>query len=376
MDRNRAGWKIIQSISMELDAALSIAGGHFLAAGLTPEIVALQQSNSVEWKKEWDVFFGSMNWYNSTMEYAAILAGVQNEADYSTTTMAIRQTTAESALQRLKNMAAEIHLDVMPDLPPEEAIVQLFIKYRKFAFESIGFSHPVDPLYEKRAISEIKLCLEIFQGGNNHDRFWHWLDHFYYEVYHPWREERKPFLDGLEQKLTTILGTQQTFGKAPDLQWLPDLNPALRYPEIGAAIQSGTLFVNYWLEPFGFSDTFALLPGQLYLSFAEPGKIYENFKVYSQTLAGQVQALADPTRLIILRLIRALSMTNTDMAAYLGLSRPTVSIHAKILREAGLIHSWEDGRITRHEIISDAVRKLFHELEEFLDLPPDQKNIE
>ncbi len=66
-------------------------------------------------------------------------------------------------------------------------------------------------------------------------------------------------------------------------------------------------------------------------------------------------------------------MTNTDMAAYLGLSRPTVSIHAKVLREAGLIRSWEDGRITRHEIDPEAVRKLFQDLEEFLDLPPNNQ---
>jgi DNA-binding transcriptional ArsR family regulator len=121
------------------------------------------------------------------------------------------------------------------------------------------------------------------------------------------------------------------------------------------------------------ADSFTLLPGNIYLSFAEPGQIYENFMSYTQTLAGQVQALADPTRLIILRLIRVLSMTNTDMAAYLGLSRPTVSIHARVLREAGLINSWEEGRITRHEINPEAVRKLFSELETFLDLPPEKQ---
>ncbi len=205
----------------------------------------------------------------------------------------------------------------------------------------------------------------------NHDRFWHWMDHFYYEVYRSWREQRDPFVKDLEQKLTPILGISQAEGKIPDIQWLPELSPALRYPEISTAIRAGDLSVNFWLEPFGFFDTFTLLPGQIYLSFAEPGQMYENFLIYSRQLSGQVQALADPTRLIILRIIRSLSMTNTDMAAYLGLSRPTVSIHAKVLREAGLINSWEDGRITRHEINPEAVRKLFHDLAEFLDLPPE-----
>jgi DNA-binding transcriptional ArsR family regulator len=371
LEYKNAGWKIVQSISMELDAALAIAGGSFLAVGVTPDIVALQQANSDEWKKEWKTFYDSMNWYSSVMETASILTGVLEEPDYSKATMTIRQVSPEIALRNLQEMAGAFDLKVEPGIPTEEAITQLFVKYRKFGFEMIGFIHPNDPLYEARLLKELRFCLSIFQGGKYHDRFWHWLDHFYYEVYHPWHEEREPFLKGLEQKLITVLGTSEAHGKIADIQWLPELNPSLRYPEIRSAVESGNLFVNYWLEPFGFADTFTLLPGQFYPSFAEPGRMYENFMVYSRQLGEQVQALADPTRLIILRLIRALSMTNTDMAVYLGLSRPTVSIHAKILREAGLIRSWEDGRITRHEINPDAVRKLFHDLEEFLDLPPE-----
>ena len=43
--------------------------------------------------------------------------------------------------------------------------------------------------------------------------------------------------------------------------------------------------------------------------------------------------------------------------------------HAKILREAGLIESRQVGRQARHEIDSNAVRRLFRDLERFLDLP-------
>lgn len=366
-----AGWKQVQSIGMELDAALAIAGGNFLIAGLTPEIVALAQANSEEWKNEWENFFGSMNWYSSVLETASILSGVLEEADYSRATMTMRQTTPEAAYQNLQKLAGVFNLEGESGIPVEEAFSALFIDYRKFAYSSIRFTHPTDPLYESRLTKEIQFCLEIFQGCTNHDRFWHWLDRFYYEVYRPWREERESFIRGLEQKLTTVLGSSCADRRVVDTHWLPELSPALRYPEISSAISNGDLFVNFWLEPFGFSDTFTLLPGQVYISFAEPGKMYENFLVYSRQLSDQVQALADPTRLIILRLIRALSMTNTDMAAYLRLSRPTVSIHAKILREAGLIRSWEDGRITRHEINPDAVRKLFSDLAVFLDLPPE-----
>jgi DNA-binding transcriptional ArsR family regulator len=105
------------------------------------------------------------------------------------------------------------------------------------------------------------------------------------------------------------------------------------------------------------------------VSFAPPGAIYDEFAEYARRLSGGLQALSDPTRLIILRLIRNMGMNNTDMAEYLDLARPTVSIHARILREAGLVHTYADGRAARHEIDTQAIRKLFADLERFLDLP-------
>lgn len=370
-DQSNAGWKVVQSIAMEMDAALAIAGGSFLSAGLTPDTLYLQQANSETWRSDWNDFFGSMNWYASILETLSVLTGELESNDYSRSTMVIRQTTPEQALVQLRKKAAEMGIQEEAGLPIEKALSQVYIRYRKASYEAIGFTHPIDPLYETRLERELRFCLDALSGGDLHDRFWHWLDQFYYGVYQPWREERKEFLTNLEQKLITVLGSSTARGKAPDLMWLSDLNPALRYPEIGEAIRSGKLFVNFWLEPFGFSDTFLLLPGKFYFSFAEPGRMYENILAHTHRLAEQVQALADPTRLLILRMIRALSMTNTDMAAYLGLSRPTVSIHAKVLREAGLIRSWEEGRITRHEIDSAEVRKLFENLSRFLDLPPD-----
>jgi len=62
-------------------------------------------------------------------------------------------------------------------------------------------------------------------------------------------------------------------------------------------------------------------------------------------------------------------MTNTEIAAYLGISRPTVSVHAKILREAGLIDTFDAGRAVQHKIKPASLRQLFADLVRFLDLP-------
>ncbi len=368
-DGIHTGWKITQSIAMELDTALAIAGGRFMAGGLPPEIMTLRQSCPDDWLEEWQEYFGSMNWFANVLETASMIAGALDESDYSRATMAIRQMTVDDAVRNLLAMSDEQTGSGIANLPAEKAFLQLMVRYRRSAYEGIRFSHPQDPLFENRLFRELEVCLGILQGGRDHDRFWHWLDRYYFEIYRPWREKRESFLSNMELRLAAMLGATQSEGQVPDLDWLSDVNPALRYPEIKSAIQNGKLFVNFWLEPFEFADSFLLLPDVVYLAFAEPGQMYHNFLDHTRRLADQIQALADPTRLIILRLIRAFSMTNTDMAAYLGLSRPTVSNHAKVLREAGLIRSWEDGRITRHEIEPEAVRRLFGDLEVFLDLP-------
>ena len=97
--------------------------------------------------------------------------------------------------------------------------------------------------------------------------------------------------------------------------------------------------------------------------------MYESFQTFARDVAARASALGDPTRLMILRMIRNFGMVNTDIAKFLELSQPTVSVHAKILREAGLIRSEQDGRLVRHEINTSEVRRLFRDLEHFLDLP-------
>jgi DNA-binding transcriptional ArsR family regulator len=57
-------------------------------------------------------------------------------------------------------------------------------------------------------------------------------------------------------------------------------------------------------------------------------------------------ALADPTRREILGLLRQGAATVGDLAANLTVSRPAVSQHLKVLKEARLVH--EDRRGTRH----------------------------
>ncbi len=61
-------------------------------------------------------------------------------------------------------------------------------------------------------------------------------------------------------------------------------------------------------------------------------------------LTSTLRALADPTRCTILELLLAGSHPVSDLAGHFSISRPAISKHLLILREAGLVSSRRVGR--------------------------------
>ena len=62
------------------------------------------------------------------------------------------------------------------------------------------------------------------------------------------------------------------------------------------------------------------------------------------TLTAAFKAIADPTRREILHLLRKEEMTAGDVAARFDMTRPTMSHHFSVLKEAGLVTSRRDGQ--------------------------------
>jgi ArsR family transcriptional regulator len=56
------------------------------------------------------------------------------------------------------------------------------------------------------------------------------------------------------------------------------------------------------------------------------------------------KAIADPTRREILRLLRSEEMTAGDVAARFEMTKPTLSHHFAVLRDAGLVTSRREGQ--------------------------------
>lgn len=56
------------------------------------------------------------------------------------------------------------------------------------------------------------------------------------------------------------------------------------------------------------------------------------------------KALADPTRRKVLELLRQGPMTAGDLADHFEVSKPTMSAHFNVLREAGLVDAFKQGK--------------------------------
>lgn len=108
--------------------------------------------------------------------------------------------------------------------------------------------------------------------------------------------------------------------------------------------------------------------GQLYWSF--PGVVIigagldsaereARRRERSERAANRLKVLSDPTRVAILvELLRPShhALTVTELASQFRLSQPTVSVHMKMLREAGLVDSEREGNQVRYKAEEATVR--------------------
>jgi ArsR family transcriptional regulator, arsenate/arsenite/antimonite-responsive transcriptional repressor len=81
----------------------------------------------------------------------------------------------------------------------------------------------------------------------------------------------------------------------------------------------------------------------------------------AEELAGLLKAVADPTRLQLLALIRSSDGGEAcvcDLTAPLGLSQPTVSHHLKVLTEAGLLSRDRRGTWAWYSLVPERLAEI------------------
>jgi DNA-binding transcriptional ArsR family regulator len=80
-----------------------------------------------------------------------------------------------------------------------------------------------------------------------------------------------------------------------------------------------------------------------------------------------LKAMADPTRLRILRYLTGKAMTPADLSRRLRLRPPTVVHHLHALRLAGLVHlTLETGGERRYAVRREMIGATFEDIQDFL----------
>lgn len=86
------------------------------------------------------------------------------------------------------------------------------------------------------------------------------------------------------------------------------------------------------------------------------------------------QAIADPTRRLILLLVATQSMTAGAIAAHFDTARPTVSKHLQILLECELLRQEQHGRAIIYHLNPDKMKEVATFLEPFYKFWDDRFN--
>ena len=81
-----------------------------------------------------------------------------------------------------------------------------------------------------------------------------------------------------------------------------------------------------------------------------------------------LEALADPTRRRLLALLREGEVAAGELAVRFPVSRPAISRHLRVLREAGLVRSRVEGRRRLYALDPRPLRELDDWLEPYRDL--------
>jgi DNA-binding transcriptional ArsR family regulator len=80
------------------------------------------------------------------------------------------------------------------------------------------------------------------------------------------------------------------------------------------------------------------------------------------------KALADPTRRQVLQLLRQGPKSAGELAEYFPVSKPTMSAHFAVLREAGLVDSAKQGKAIIYRLKMSVLEEALMEFSELLGL--------
>jgi DNA-binding transcriptional ArsR family regulator len=181
------------------------------------------------------------------------------------------------------------------------------------------------------------------------------------------------FFSEEEERIRSVLqdalaGAKEKALILPPGKLIEELSQGVRFASLDQ-IKQIVLSPSYWITPLIVFEK--IEPDCVLMLFgARPADIsLVPGEAIPDAMLRSLKALADPTRLKILRYLREGSYTPSHLARLLRLRAPTVIHHLNDLRLAGLVHlTLEGGGEKRYEARLETVNKTFATLKGFLDL--------
>lgn len=179
-------------------------------------------------------------------------------------------------------------------------------------------------------------------------------------------EEEQHLLPALQ---SAVSQAQRWADSLPVLELLDKLSQGVRFEAEFARLDI-VLIPSYWITPLVYVDRFDSSPCLLVFGARSPDASLVPGELVPDALLHGLKALADPTRLRILRLLASEPLTLAQLARRLRLRPPTLLHHLSALRLAGLVHlTLDSGEDRRYTTRREALPDLWGEVEGYLSQP-------
>ncbi|NNG01080.1 MAG: winged helix-turn-helix transcriptional regulator [Desulfobacteraceae bacterium] len=362
------GWEVCESILMELDIFINILSGYFSPVFF--DDIDKQKLTNIpkDLLTDFNKLMPRSDRLIFVLSRMALPLGLMVGTDYKEISLRFRKTTPEKLMASHTGLFGQTGITPNASLDMAHRLADLLFRGEKLTSELLGL-RPDESFLKKTIRLDVQMALKIIKGGAMEYEFWHWMDRFHYEFYLPWRASQLHIIGEQQKEAINHLGGKSSSTGFPTLSWLKGRQPLTERDSVIQGLQRAGARMYLVATPFKYIDLFHFIPGHCLLTLARSAFVQDEIKGNISRIATAARAVSDPTRLSILRSIRHNGMYTTELATLMNLSRPTVSEHCKILRNADLIETYPEGRKSFHRLRPENVRNLFTDLENFLDLP-------
>jgi DNA-binding transcriptional ArsR family regulator len=192
----------------------------------------------------------------------------------------------------------------------------------------------------------------------------------YYQAFFAEEEGRiGPALD------KTLAQAQELAGQVPLPELLEKLSRGVHLPDL-ENVPELVLVPSYWITPFIIVEQLDENRSMMIFGARPASASLVPGEIVPDTLLQVLKAMADPTRLRILRYLAHEQLTPAEISRRLRLRAPTVTHHLNALRLAGLVHLTLVAHVERrYTARMEAIQEMCSLIEEFLESDLEEEEI-